>query len=114
MATVISGGLGRWPQALWKSLEGRLEGLSGDHVHVPLDDVCEVCACGHERRLEVRQDLFGLSHDVAFSDDRSRGVDRILPSDVDRLRRACHHNHVGEGGAFGKALGVYMFDLSAS
>jgi len=53
------------------SISTRNSGLSLDHVDVPLDDVREVCAAGRERRLEVRQDPFLLSPDVAFSDDRS-------------------------------------------
>jgi len=48
-----------WPLAPGplEGLEGRLDILSIDYVHVPLDDVREVCAAGLERRLVVRQDL---------------------------------------------------------
>ncbi len=67
---------------------------------------------GFESGLDVGEHLSGLSADVVHADDLSRGVDRVLPADIDRAYRSADDHHVGEGGALGQTVGIEMLDLS--
>lgn len=95
-----------------EDLVAGLEGLSLDHVHVPLDDMLQFGAGGLQGSLQIDEDLPDLLPDVAFPDDLSGGVHRVLSADVHRPDGTRYDDNVGECRVDRPGVGVDVTDLS--
>ena len=76
-------GDGRW---VWAAAPDPLGGfksrpqrLSLHDVDIPFDDVFQARAAGSQCGFDVLEDLFHLGLDVALSDNRPRGINRVPP-----------------------------------